>query len=198
MSMTFSGGLCSAMRATGSSIINVSRTRSAALNVAGHVIAYRLIADFRTSPMVESGSRAPVFSAIHFFSLLMMSSSNFLSAARRHVVFQVLFVGAVVERFAGLGVEFLASPFSDGAIELDVGRVEFRLARLQRAVEAFDQSSHFVAIEIAVVVVQVVEVRQLCRFWVRRIGPSRPTHRPSARTKNDRCRTDRRNWKSTY
>ncbi len=44
-------------------------------------LSYKLIADFRTSPMVESGSRAPVFSAIHFFSLLMMSSKSFLSSA---------------------------------------------------------------------------------------------------------------------
>src|SRR5438132_7876728 len=40
---------------------------------------YRLIADLRGSAMVANGSRAPSFGAIHFFSLAIISSSNFLS-----------------------------------------------------------------------------------------------------------------------
>src|SRR5262249_46009486 len=42
---------------------------------------HRLMADFRGSAMVSNGSRAPSFSAIHFFWLAMISSSNFLSSA---------------------------------------------------------------------------------------------------------------------
>ena len=134
-------------------------------------MSYRLIADFRTSPIVESGSRAPVFSAIHFFSLLMMSSKQLLVRRRRHVLLHMLFVSAIVEQFAGLRVKFLPGPLPNGAIELDVWRVQLRLARLERTVEALDQSSHFVAIKIAVVVVQVIQIRGLARSWVRRNGP---------------------------
>ena len=104
------------------------------------------MADFRTSPIDASGSRAPVFSAIHFFSVSMMSSRSFLSSARRHVLFHMLLVGAVVERFAGLCVEFLSRPASDRAIELDMRRIQLGLARLQGIVEALDQARHFVAI----------------------------------------------------
>src|ERR1051326_6439365 len=39
-------------------------------------VFYRLIADFLTSPIDASGSRAPSFGAIHFFSLAMMSSNS--------------------------------------------------------------------------------------------------------------------------
>jgi len=89
MSITFNGGLCSEIRAIGGSAFAISEAKLVATSgikvflraSVAIAIHYRLIADFRTSPMVESGSRAPVFSAIHFFSLLMMSSSNFLSAA---------------------------------------------------------------------------------------------------------------------
>ena len=88
------------------------------------VMRQMLIADFLTSPMLARGSRAPVFSAIHFFSLLMMSSRSFLSADRRHVLLQVLFVGAIVQRFARLRMELLSSPFSDRTIELDVRCIE--------------------------------------------------------------------------
>src|SRR5438876_6401439 len=42
---------------------------------------HKLIADFRGSAMVSKGSRAPSFSAIHFFSFAMMSISSFLSSA---------------------------------------------------------------------------------------------------------------------
>jgi len=45
------------------------------------LLVHELIADFRTSPIEASGSRAPSLGAIHFFSLLMMSKSNFLSSA---------------------------------------------------------------------------------------------------------------------
>ena len=46
-----------------------------------HVFVYKLIADFLTSPIDASGSLAPSFGAIHFFSLEIMSSSSFLSSA---------------------------------------------------------------------------------------------------------------------
>ena len=56
----------------------------------------------------------------------------------RHVIFQVLLVGLIVERLAGLGMELLPGITADCAIELDIGRVELRLARFQRGVETFD------------------------------------------------------------
>src|SRR5713226_4501723 len=42
---------------------------------------HKLIADLRTSPIEANGSRAPSLAAIHFFSLPIMSSNNFLSSA---------------------------------------------------------------------------------------------------------------------
>ena len=78
MSMTFSGGFRNAMRATAPSMS--SKTRVSVRPVEVVVIRQMLMADFLTSPMLARGSRAPVFSAIHFFSLLMMSSRSFLSA----------------------------------------------------------------------------------------------------------------------
>src|SRR5208282_6200448 len=92
ISITFNGGLRSEIRATGEAALTLSEAKLVAVgavkvfSVPQHlrgdpIHRYRLIADFRTSPMVASGSRAPVFSAIHFFSFWMMSSSSFLSAA---------------------------------------------------------------------------------------------------------------------
>src|SRR5271166_6685580 len=69
-----------------------------------------------------------------------------LVLCRRHVLFHMLFVSTVVELFAGLRVELLPRPLSDGTVELDMRRIELRLARLQRTVEALDQPCNFVAI----------------------------------------------------
>src|SRR6267142_1351344 len=46
-----------------------------------YCVSGRLIALLRTSPMVMSGSLAPVRGAIHFFSAPMISFSSFLSAS---------------------------------------------------------------------------------------------------------------------
>ena len=58
----------------------------------------------------------------------------------RHVFLQVLLVGAVVQRFAGLRMKLLPGPPSDAAVELDVGSVKLWLAlRFSVAVETLDQ-----------------------------------------------------------
>src|SRR5208282_3060755 len=43
------------------------------------------------------------------------------------ILFTVLLVTAVVQRLAGFAVVFLPCPFSDAAVEVDVGRVELLL-----------------------------------------------------------------------
>jgi len=66
-----------------------------------------LIADFRTSPILASGSRAPVFSAIHFFSFRDNFQQKLLVRGKTACLLQVLFIGAVTQRLARLRVEFL-------------------------------------------------------------------------------------------
>src|SRR5579862_6522924 len=73
----------------------------------------------------------------------------------------MLFVGAVVQRFAGLRMKFLPCPLSDGTIELDIGSIELGLARLQISIEALDQSGHLVVIKVTVVVIEIIEVWSL-------------------------------------
>src|SRR6266852_3599137 len=73
-------------------------------------------------------------------------------------------VGAVVHRFARLCVKFLSCPASDVAVELDVRRVKLGLASRQYAIETLDQPRHFVAIEMPVVIVQLIEMRRLLIF----------------------------------
>src|ERR1035438_3870482 len=70
----------------------------------------------------------------------------------------MLLVAAVVERRAVFAVVLLACPFSNAAIKVNVGRVELLLAWLQGHVQSLDQSSNFLTIEVAAVVVQVVQV----------------------------------------
>src|SRR6202040_2469505 len=79
----------------------------------------------------------------------------------RPIVLQVLFVSAIVERFAGLGVELLSLPAADFAIEFNIGSVQFGLTGLQRAIEPFNQSRDFIAIKIPVVVIEVIEIWSL-------------------------------------
>src|ERR1700730_1128184 len=55
-------------------------------------------------------------------------------------------------------MELLGSPAADGAIEPDVGSIELWLAGFQDIVQALDQTSDLVAIQLPVVVVQVVEL----------------------------------------
>src|SRR5579859_3520586 len=70
----------------------------------------------------------------------------------------MFFVGAIVERLAGFGMKLLACPFSDGAVELDVRRIQLWFAWFERVVEALNQPGDFIAIKIAVVIVEIVEV----------------------------------------
>ena len=92
----------------------------------------------------------------------------------------MFFVGAIVDRFSRLRVEFLASPTANGAIELNVRRVKLGLAGLERTIETLDQSGYFVTVKIAIVVVQVVEVGRLlvlgfvvAAFHAPNVGPMR-------------------------
>src|SRR5579872_6905309 len=77
---------------------------------------------------------------------------------------QLLIVFFVFERRAGFRMIFLIGPAANHAIELDVWSVKFWLTRLQNRVEARNQSGNLVAIKVAVVIVQIVEVGLLVVF----------------------------------
>ena len=141
-SMTLRGGLSSVMRAAGASNFRLSRVVASAVITSvptrlrtlrtqwregSEEIAYKLIADFRGSPMVAKGSRAPSFSAIHFFSFAMISSSSFLSSAVGMYFGKVLVVFLSPERHAGLGVELLPA--------------NWPMARLKRMSGAYNSGS---------------------------------------------------------
>src|SRR5208283_5636714 len=72
--------------------------------------------------------------------------------------FTVLSVAAGVQRFTGLAVVLLPCPSSNVAVEVDVGGVELLFPRLQERVQLFHQSRDLLTIEMAAVVVQIVEV----------------------------------------
>src|SRR5580693_6742701 len=71
----------------------------------------------------------------------------------------MFFVSAIVKLFATWRVKLLSRPATDLAIEFDVRRVQFRLPGLQSDIESLNQSRDLVAIEVAVVIVQIVQVR---------------------------------------
>src|SRR5436190_15322305 len=71
----------------------------------------------------------------------------------------MLFVGFVVQRFAGLRVKFLSCPPAYRAIELDIWRIELWLSRFQHAVEAVNQPGNFVAVKMAVVIIEIIQIR---------------------------------------
>src|SRR5579864_9428769 len=64
----------------GSAALHPGLTSIAPPGLGTHYCTLELIAFFLTSPIVNNGSLAPVRGAIHFFSLPIISSSNFLSA----------------------------------------------------------------------------------------------------------------------
>ena len=55
-------------------------------------------------------------------------------------------------------MKLLIRPLADHAIELNIRCVKLRLSGFQYSVEAVDQASHLVAIQIAVVVVKIVQI----------------------------------------
>jgi hypothetical protein len=65
----------------------------------------------------------------------------------------MLFVGPVVQRFAGLCVKFLLRPLSNRTIEFDVRGLELRFPGSERTVEPFNQPRDLVSIQIPVVIV---------------------------------------------
>src|SRR5258705_2147631 len=70
----------------------------------------------------------------------------------------MLFVGAIIEQLASLAVELLPCPSPDVPVELHVGSIELLLARFQKCVQAINESGHFFVVEMAIVVVEIVEV----------------------------------------
>src|SRR5271165_4300906 len=86
----------------------------------------------------------------------------------RQIFFAMLLVAAIVQRLARLAVELLPRPFSNVAVEVDVGRVQLLLARLQKCVQPLHQPGHFLTIKVAAVIIQVVEVssRVILQFVV--------------------------------
>ena len=70
----------------------------------------------------------------------------------------MLLIRPIVENFAALRVELLPCPASNHAIELNVRRVQALFASLQDTVEALNQSRDFIAIKLAVVIVQIVQI----------------------------------------
>ena len=73
----------------------------------------------------------------------------------------MLFVFFFAQHLAGSRMELLACELSDGPVELDVGRIEFGLPGLAKSVQALDQSRHFVAVQVTVVVVQFVQLGRI-------------------------------------
>jgi hypothetical protein len=71
---------------------------------------------------------------------------------------EVRVVFLVAKRLSGLRVEFLPGKLADGAVELDVGRVELFLALFSKTIQPLDESGYFVPIQMPVVVVQFVEL----------------------------------------
>src|SRR5437762_13728166 len=71
----------------------------------------------------------------------------------------MLFVGLVVQPFAGLRVKFLSCPSAYRAIELETCRIERWLSRFENAVEAVNQPGNFVAVKMAVVIIEIIQVR---------------------------------------
>src|SRR5580704_2536223 len=63
-----------------------------------------------------------------------------------HEILYVLFIAFVIDRLAGLRMEFLSRPASDVAIKFDIRRIELGLTGLQHAVKPLNQAGNFVAI----------------------------------------------------
>src|SRR5206468_11525213 len=73
----------------------------------------------------------------------------------------LLIVFFVFEALASLRMIFLIGPTADHTIELDVRSVKLGLTWLQNRIEARNQSGNLIAIEISVVIIQVVEISLL-------------------------------------
>src|ERR1019366_3085186 len=98
---------------------------------------YSLKVNRRLPRLGNGGQRIP--RARFFFDPLLFVADDveqqvFILRAGQ-ILFTMLLVAAIVERFAGLAVVLLACPFSDAAIKVNVGRVELLLAWLQGHVQ---------------------------------------------------------------
>src|SRR5208282_468856 len=143
-SMTLRGGLISFTRATGAATLTLTRL------VAAVAIVQR--GRTRVSPLhvldinrrlARLGNRGQrIARALFFFDPLLFVADDveqqlFVLRAGQ-ILFTVLLVSAIVQRFTGFAVVFLPCPSSNVAVEVDIWRVELLFARLQERVQLFD------------------------------------------------------------
>src|SRR5271163_2988748 len=181
-SITLSGGFFSVMRATCARIATSTRVVEAiAMCVKlGHYLSTLSIQHGRTKVSVPhelevdrrfarlGNRRQRIARSFFFLYPLFFVADNveqqLLIFSARQILFTVFLVCAIIQWFAGFAMIFLSSPASDVAIEVQVRSVELLFTRLQEGIQALDQSRDFFTIEMAVVVVQVVEIGGLIVF----------------------------------
>src|SRR5580704_13272386 len=136
MSMTFTGGWLNTSRATGGAMFTTTRARSRSINVEAMIASVvkdsDLQIDRRLPDLTDARQRIAGPSLLRNPFLLRANDlqQQLLVLGRRHIVFQVLRVRAIVELFARLRVKLLPRPAPDLAIELDMRRIQSRLTRL--------------------------------------------------------------------
>src|ERR1700722_1472692 len=171
MSITFSGALSRAIRATTEWISTFSR---ASLDSAKSITIPSPLGRNETSLQIDrrlphfANGRQGIARTDFLGNPFLFVRNNFeqklLVRLRWHVIFQMLVISPIVQQLARLRMELLSFPASNFTVELDVRRVKLWLARLKRIVEALNQTSHFIAIQSPVVVVQVIKVRRMFIF----------------------------------
>src|SRR5208282_673627 len=161
-SMTFRGGLISLMRATDAATFTSTRVVAAVAIFGGGFCGSRrdsrprlsgclLEVDGRLARLADRRQR--IARAFFFFDPLLLIADDveqqlfILSAGE--ALFTVLGIAAIVQWLASFAVVLLPCPSSDVAVEVDVGRVELLLARLQKRIQLIDQSRNFLPIEMA-------------------------------------------------
>jgi hypothetical protein len=90
------------------------------------------MADFLGSAIVSSGSRPPSFGTIHFFFAAYDFQQQLFVLSARHGFLKMLIIRSIIQRLTGLSMKLLSGPAADHAVELDVGRIEFCLARFSK------------------------------------------------------------------
>src|SRR5580700_6677910 len=134
-SMTLSGELISFTRAIDDATF-VSTRLAAAMVICAHALKINR----RLAWLAYRRQR--IACARLFFDPLLFVADDveqelFIFSARK-IFFAVLLVGAVVQWLARFAVKLLRCPFSDAAVEVNVGRVELFLAWLEESVQPFD------------------------------------------------------------
>src|ERR1700687_1021790 len=157
--MTLRAGLLRVIRATSALTSTLSRVVEA---VAIH-LPIPLQVDRLPARLANRGQR--IAGALFLLDPLLFVADDveqqFFILRARQILFTMLLVAAVVQRFAGLAVVLLPCPLYNVAVKADVRRIELLLALLQKSVQALDQPRNFLPIQVAAVIVKVVEVRGL-------------------------------------